>query len=119
MVSDHRPERGSPAQAVPAGTAQRVKSNEIEAARRAAPPRPVWLLPRPEPLHEHQSRPWLDGQPLQLLSGPERIESGWWDGAEARRDYFIARTGEASLAWIYRERGAEPGGHWFLHGFFA
>ena len=54
-----------------------------------------------------------------LLAGPERIESGWWDGAEARRDYFIARTGESSLAWIYRERGAQAGGDWFLHGFFA
>ena len=61
-----------------------------------------------------------------LLAGPERIDSGWWDGAEARRDYFIARTGR-SLAWIYRERSAENcgagpierRGGWFLHGIFA
>jgi protein ImuB len=73
-------------------------------------PRPLWLLEVPRRLAEGE---------FALLAGPERIESGWWDGAEARRDYFIARTGEASMAWIYRERGAEPGGHWFLHGFFA
>ena len=73
-------------------------------------PRPLWLLDPPRRLAEGE---------FSLLAGPERIESGWWDGAEARRDYFIARTGEASLAWIYRERGAEPGGNWFLHGLFA
>jgi protein ImuB len=69
-------------------------------------PRPLWLLDPPRRLAEGE---------FALLAGPERIESGWWDGAEARRDYFIARTGEASLAWVYRERE----GSWFLHGYFA
>jgi protein ImuB len=73
-------------------------------------PRPLWLLDPPRRLAEGE---------FTLLAGPERIESGWWDGAEARRDYFIARTGEASLAWIYRERGARAPGGWFLHGLFA
>ena len=73
-------------------------------------PRPLWLLDSPRRLAEGE---------FSLLAGPERIESGWWDGAEAQRDYFIARTGEASLAWIYRQRGTEPGRSWFLHGFFA
>ena len=73
-------------------------------------PRPLWLLDPPRRLAEGE---------FTLLAGPERIESGWWDGAEARRDYFIARTGEASLAWVYRERGAQAGGGWFLHGLFA
>jgi protein ImuB len=69
-------------------------------------PRPLWLLDPPRRIAEGD---------FALLAGPERIESGWWDGAEACRDYFIASTGEASLAWIYRERE----GSWFLHGFFA
>jgi protein ImuB len=53
-----------------------------------------------------------------LLSGPERIEAGWWDGALALRDYFVAQGEEGSCYWIYRERDA---GHarWFLHGLFA
>jgi protein ImuB len=37
------------------------------------------------------------------------------------RDYFVARSAQAGLLWIYRERlaqaGVEPG--WFLHGLFA
>ena len=84
--------------------------NSIEKQNETPSPRPLWLLEAPRRIREGE---------FTLLAGPERIESGWWDGAEARRDYFIARTGEASLAWIYRERGAQPGGDWFLHGLFA
>nr|PZN02322.1 MAG: hypothetical protein DIU74_08145 [Pseudomonadota bacterium] len=53
--------------------------------------------------------------PLKLLMGPERIQSGWWDGAYERRDYFIAQTPARALLWIYRvaARG------WYLHGWFA
>lgn len=69
-------------------------------------PRPLWLLDPPRRLAEGE---------FALLAGPERIEAGWWDGAEACRDYFIARIGEGSLAWIYRERE----GSWLLHGLFA
>jgi len=99
---DHRPERAwtpvSPGREFPSGNEKQNGS------------RPLWLLDPPRRLAEGE---------FSLLAGPERIESGWWDGAEAQRDYFIARTGEASLAWIYRQRGAEPGKSWFLHGFFA
>jgi len=102
---DHRPERAFRQVVLgmenPAVT---EKKKEIRGSR------PLWLLDPPRRLAEGE---------FSLLAGPERIESGWWDGAEAQRDYFIARTGEASLAWIYRQRGAEPGRSWFLHGFFA
>ncbi|HEU5100780.1 MAG TPA: hypothetical protein VFU22_17245, partial [Roseiflexaceae bacterium] len=95
-------------------------------APRAPTPRPVWLLPEPQPLPERHSRPLLGGEPLQLLSGPERIEAGWWDlgdAALAERDYFIAQTGDGALVWIYRARlplsdaGQEQG--WFLQGRFG
>jgi protein ImuB len=52
-----------------------------------------------------------------LLAGPERIESGWWDGHDVTRDYFVATNPAEALLWIYRERDRE--GRWFLHGFFA
>jgi protein ImuB len=60
----------------------------------------------------------LDGRPLQILSGPERIESGWWDADLAARDYFIARADDGALVWLYRTRLAAPGG-WFLQGRFG
>ena len=49
------------------------------------------------------------------LAGPERIESGWWDGDEASRDYFVARLPDGS-ARLDLSRGT---GDWFLHGLFA
>lgn len=48
--------------------------------------RPLNLLDPPEPLGEIDGRPARQGEPLELLSGPERIESGWWDQGELR-DY--------------------------------
>lgn len=83
--------------------------------------RPAWLLPEPRRLREQASRPLLDGHPLQLLAGPERLESGWWDGAPAVRDYFIAQAGDGALVWVYRSRlasSADEAG-WFLHGWFG
>ena len=55
-----------------------------------------------------------------LRDGPERIESGWWDGADVRRDYFVADTPDGATAWIYRDhRYGVDDGEWFLHGLFA
>jgi protein ImuB len=89
--------------------------------------RPVWLLDPPQPLPPPRSAPpiapaWLEGHPLRLLAGPERIESGWWDGPPVVRDYFIAQTADGALVWVYRSRLPEPGGPqegWFLQGRFA
>jgi Nucleotidyltransferase/DNA polymerase involved in DNA repair len=78
------------------------------------PLRPLWLLPEPRALREHEERPHYQG-PLKLIAGPERIRSGWWDGRPISRDYFIAQTAAQSLLWIYREAGRG----WFLHGYFA
>lgn len=78
--------------------------------------RPLWLLEPPRRLKEKKGVPH-EGGPLELLAGPERIESGWWDGGEIARDYFIARAPSAALLWVYRERGTA--GAWYLHGVFA
>jgi protein ImuB len=89
---------------------------------------PTWLLAAPQRLKVQRHRPLYQG-PLTLLAGPQRIESGWWEpdasgtaaAPAALRDYFVARSAQAGLLWIYRERlapsDAQPG--WFLHGLFA
>jgi protein ImuB len=92
---DHRPEHAW----------RRVEPGEWDPHDFRQPgPRPLWLLERRR-LGENQ---------LVLLAGPERIESGWWDGDEASRDYFVARRADGSLAWVYRDKDG-----WFLHGLFA
>ncbi|MEI8298660.1 MAG: DNA polymerase Y family protein [Pseudomonadota bacterium] len=83
-----------------------------------ATPRPLWLLALPEPLAERDGRPRHRGE-LRLESGPERIESGWWEGPEVQRDYYVARTPRGARLWIYRERAGAAARHWFLHGVFG
>ena len=80
-------------------------------------PRPLWLLREPRPLKQVAEKPYSDNAPLAIVAGPERIESGWWDGGDVKRDYFVAQTAERSTVWVYRER-RRPGG-WYLHGIFG
>ncbi|MDE3010951.1 MAG: DNA polymerase Y family protein [Pseudomonadota bacterium] len=105
--ADHRPElawaytepgKGGPASAAP-----------------LAGPRPLWLLETPRDLGV-AALPRLGG-PLALLAGPERIESGWWDGGDIARDYFVAAGPDGPQYWVYRERRGE--GRWYLQGVFA
>ncbi|HVC01510.1 MAG TPA: DNA polymerase Y family protein [Steroidobacteraceae bacterium] len=74
--------------------------------------RPVWLLPEPAFLAP-RAAPAGD---WRLEHGPERIESGWWDGAGIARDYYIARRTQGARLWVFQERRS---GHWYLHGVFA
>jgi protein ImuB len=70
--------------------------------------RPFWLLRRPLVLRE---------APAHILAGPERIESGWWDEHDQRRDYYIVETRHGQRAWAFVETGTLT--HWTLHGWFA
>jgi protein ImuB len=70
--------------------------------------RPGWLLTEPLAVYEGSAR---------ILMGPERIESGWWDGADVRRDYFLIETRSGQQGWAYRAVG-EDGPLW-LQGWFA
>ncbi|MCM2289721.1 MAG: DNA polymerase Y family protein [Sulfuritalea sp.] len=103
--ADHRPELAS-----------RVLADSRAFAPAAQPPRPLWLVEPPEALREVRGRPQRAGA-LALAAGPERIESGWWDGGDARRDYFIAVDGAGRRLWIFRD--PRPPGGWFLHGIFS
>ncbi|MFC5578020.1 Y-family DNA polymerase [Lysobacter niabensis] len=95
-LPDHRPER------VVSDTPLR-KSAEMPDLLR-----PGWLLPQPMPLR---------GQ-VHVLAGPERIESGWWDDEEIRRDYYLVETAQGQRAWAFRIAG-EQAGPFMLHGWFA
>jgi protein ImuB len=86
----------------------------------ACGPRPAWLLAEPQPLEMRVHSPLYESMPLDMLAGPERIETGWWDDAPATRDYFIAENAAGHLVWIYRERLPVVGKPlWYLQGLFA
>ena len=126
-ADEHRPERASAVTELQGGlparprTASRIESQQSCLPLEEAPAgeRPFWLLEEPRPIREVASVPHHDG-PLELLAGPERIETGWWDDGEIARDYFVARSKERSLLWIYRERKAlDSDAGWYLHGIFS
>ncbi len=88
---------------------RRVVGDAVPATRPLQrPPRPTWLLPHPVPLRDTR---------LRILSGPERLESGWWDGEEARRDYYVVETAQGQRGWAFVAPGAREG--WMLQGWFA
>ncbi len=108
--SEHRPEH--------AGIPTEPGAAQLQLALEG---RPFWMLDTPCPIDpvDHYSG---GAHRVQLISGPERIESGWWDGRDVSRDYFVALSPENSLLWVYRERpvtrlGQEGG--WYLHGIFS
>lgn len=85
---------------------------------------PTWLLNTPQRLSVLQGIPQYQGH-LDLLAGPQRLETGWLEGEETTvlRDYFVARSKAAGLVWVFRERltGGADGRKtcWYLHGLFA
>lgn len=78
--------------------------------------RPLWLLREPRRLACRGGQPLYHG-PVTLVSGPERIESGWWSGDDMRRDYYVGEEENGCRLWVYRERDGDR--HWYLHGYFA
>ncbi len=102
QVAEHRPERAWRI-AEPGGTTSLPVP--WHAAR---PARPLWVLAEPQPLENWEGA---------LVTGPERIETGWWDGHDVRRDYYVAISRAGVRLWIFRER--PPGQRWFLHGVFG
>ncbi len=114
--AEHRPERASEwGTRLEARFTAASRSPHANVASDPFPPRPLWLLSEPAPLGE-----LVEAQPWVLRDGPERIESGWWDGADVRRDYFVAETPRGELVWIYRDhRYGVDDGEWFMQGIFA
>ena len=72
----------------------------IRTARRGAP---AWL--------ELEGR----GRAGRRGWGPECIETGWWRGADVRRDYFRVETEDGAQAWVFHDASRRQ---WFLHGWF-
>jgi protein ImuB len=119
MLASHRPE--SAWVATDLVSQRQARAAKPTAGTSPSPPwpafrRPVWLLPVPKRLNERDGLPRRRGA-LQLLGGPERIETAWWDGGDIARDYYVARDLHGVRLWIFRERAAPH--RWFLHGVFG
>ncbi|MGJ8514417.1 Y-family DNA polymerase [Carnimonas bestiolae] len=93
LREEHRPEHASPSQ----------YDHHARADQRT---RPGWLLRQPQPFQHHA---------CEILAGPERIESGWWDDGDIRRDYYLVETAEGRRGWAFRDQHQQ----WWLQGWFG
>jgi protein ImuB len=118
-LSDHRPECKQAWKPAREGSASPVE--EPDALY------PSWVLPQPLRLRMQGETPCFGG-PLRRLARLYRVETAWWDGdGPTLRDYFVARSPQSGLVWIYRERPrhlAEDMAHarqfaWYLQGLYA
>ena len=81
-IPEHRPEAAwRRVHELSLASVRRVSEKMTDQSPGDGMPRPVWLLDAPLPLPDD----------LILEQGPERIESGWWDGRGVARDYYVAR----------------------------
>lgn len=99
LVAEHRPERAW--QVSESGAEYRVESRDTLQ-------RPLWLLSQPRRI----------AAPVTVLCprAAERIESGWWDGADMRRDYYRVSGPAGSDWWVYQDCRSRV---WYLHGLFG
>jgi len=109
MVDDHRPEK-SWRYCVPGESGPPAEFEN----------RPLWLMEAPQKLEIRNRKLFRNGY-LELLTGPERIQCGWWDSdlknnQDIQRDYFIAKNTQGQRYWIFREIGEKE--KWFVHGVF-
>lgn len=66
---------------------------------------PTFLLAKPLPINIVE---------YDIISGPERIEAGWYDQQVSRRDYYVATCQSGAAHWVFRHAD----GQWFLQGEF-
>ena len=50
-------------------------------------------------------------------SDVERIETGWWDDTDVRRDYFTADDKHGRRYWVFKEHNGSD--ELYIHGVFA
>lgn len=104
MVNDHRPEQACQYQLA---IRQHDKSSKpFTLPKEKTRLRPSFLFSPPLRLKEK----------TKLIFGPERICTGWWEDDEVIRDYFIARSNQGQLYWVFRTSKNQD---WFVHGAFS
>jgi protein ImuB len=111
-VNEHRPER------VWSKLTEKLLHGPARVARPPKiPNRPLWILPSPVPLAERCSEARRETVADEIRTNePERIESGWWDGGDIRRDYYTVTTRCGQRLWVYQDCATRS---WYLHGIFG
>ena len=107
VVEDHRPEKSvARFREGGAGMPAEEKAPASLSRNRATVAGPGFLLTEPWPMPPPE---------LPVGAAFERIESGWWDEHDVRRDYTTLDI-NGGRAWVFRELATQQ---WFLHGWWS
>ncbi len=86
--------------------------------------RPTCVFPWPRPVDVITVVPngppralFLNGLQFEIIRhwGPERIETGWWQGPLVDRDYYRLEIVDGRRFWLFRRLSDQ---RWFMHGAF-
>lgn len=119
VVADHRPQYAWSMRDLLA-----AKAADVLTRIRQGLKRPLWMLPEPALLATEDGHPLHQGK-LTFVAGPERLETGWWDGEGIARDYYTAVSPRGAHLWVFRNRHCrrvdrgDGEAAWYLHGFFG
>ncbi len=94
------------------------KTHPNASAKTEDPPRPLRLLPQPEPIQvdwPHTIGCENEHHTIRRVTGHERIESGWWRERDQRRDYYSVEVESGARYWVFEDLIEN---RWFLHGSF-
>ena len=89
-----------------------VVVDDVQAPHKDSP-RPAWMFKNPVPIGRAQNQLYWRGR-LQLIRGPERLESQWWAEFQ-RRDYFVAMREDYTRLWVYHDLEHDT---WYVQGVF-
>lgn len=103
LHADHRPEQAWKAAPFTVPKAMTESRATATAARR-----PIWLVSRPSSCTAR----------IPMPHRLERIETGWWDMRDVRRDYCDATNTKGQHLWVYQDLRAKDQG-WQVQGLFA
>lgn len=118
LLPDHRPERAHAALPASLPTEPGVAAARPPPGRR---PTQLHAAPRPAGVEvDGAGRPRairVEAERRSVIAavGPERIEVGFWDGDEVRRDYWVVDDDQGCTLWTFVDLTS---GGWFVHGAF-
>jgi protein ImuB len=83
---------------------------------------PLRLLPQPSLIGTQAKTPMIEGfqwnglaYVVASVTGPDRIQTDWWNDVTVHRDYYRVTTQSGAAFWIYADLSS---GEWYLHGVF-
>jgi len=111
LCADFRPEKTWQKRPVHNIAANKQAADKLLLAHSSQ--RPTWLFKQAAHIGGAER-----GRRYRLISGAERLESGWWEDRDQRREYYQGITPTGRRCWLYRDLQATDE-QWYLHGLFA